>query len=59
MKRQTLDTAELLAELGVSPATVARLTAHAESEDFSLRDLVRFILSDYSPPQEIDPDEYE
>jgi hypothetical protein len=41
-----------LSRLGVNPATVARLQGYADESELTLREFVRFVLSDYAPPQE-------
>ena len=44
-----------LARLGLNPVTVARLEGYAEGDGMSLAELVRYVLSDYAPPQESEP----
>ena len=46
-----------LSRLGVNPATVARLQQFADEDEMTLGELVRFVLSDYAPPQEIEEEE--
>lgn len=54
---QTADdrTATHLSRLGVNPVVIARLRGWAEADDMTLRDLVRFILSDYLPADDTVP----
>jgi hypothetical protein len=52
-------TATHLSRLGVNPAVVARLGAYAEQDGQTLRELVRYILSDYAPATDgPEPDGY-
>lgn len=46
-------TATHLGRLGLNPVTVARLREYAERDGQSLRELVRYILSDYAPAIEV------
>jgi hypothetical protein len=41
-----------LSRLGVNPVVAQRLLGYALADGMSLRELVRFILSDYAPPIE-------
>jgi hypothetical protein len=40
----------------VNPTTIQRLLGYAEKEGETLRDLVRYILSAYEPPEEGPPE---
>lgn len=53
MTREDERAATHLSRLGVNPVVVQRLAGWAEKDGETLRDLVRYILSDYAPPQEI------
>lgn len=42
-----------LRRLGINPITVARLREFAEMDGVSLREQVRYVLGEYSPPAEL------
>jgi len=44
-----------LSRLGVNPVVRARLTAFAEDDGVTLREMVRYILGDYRPATYYDP----
>lgn len=46
-----------LSRLGVNPVVVARLRQYAESDGERLRDLVRYVLSDYAPGSDARPED--
>ena len=43
-----------LRRLGLNPITVARLEGYADEDGMLLSEFVRFVLSDYAPPVEIE-----
>ena len=45
-----------LSRLGVNPVSIQRLIGYAEADGITLRELVRFVLTDYAPPAEIEED---
>jgi hypothetical protein len=49
--RDNATAATHLSRLGVNPITVARLTEFAEADEITLRELVRYVLSDYRPAE--------